>query len=124
MGENIVVPSTKPSGQFRKWLPDLKHPRFTTMQNQNAHEYVDAFKKDQNPPWLYNLYVHWRELFQEPYKGITNDGELHPQYSLSILMTYRRRKTGSIQTTGRRSTNREDCHSYQGFLDHDQCLRS
>lgn len=76
MDENIVVPSTKPAGEFRKWLPDLKHPRFTAMQNQDAYEYVNEFKTDQNPPWLYNLYVHWRELFHEPYKGITNDGEL------------------------------------------------
>ncbi|KAE9978459.1 hypothetical protein EG328_001457 [Venturia inaequalis] len=44
------------------------------MQSQDAYQYVDAFKTRQNPPWLYNLYVHWRELFHEPYKGITNDG--------------------------------------------------
>lgn len=75
MEDNIIVPSTKPSGQFRKCLPDLQQPRFTTMQKQNAHEYVNDFKARQHPPWLYNLYVHWRELFQEPFKGVTCDGE-------------------------------------------------
>lgn len=73
-----VEVSTKPSGEFRSCLPDLDHPRFKTMQQQDAHEYVEAFLSKQNPPWLYNLFRHWRDLFEEPYKGITNDGkELH-----------------------------------------------
>lgn len=45
------------------------------MRTQDAHEYVKAFKNSQHPPWLFNLYLHWRELFQEPYKGITTDGK-------------------------------------------------
>lgn len=62
------------------------------MQSQDAYEYVDAFKTRQNPPWLYNLYVHWRELFHEPYKGITNDGEMYARiHNHSTLMTSRRR---------------------------------
>jgi hypothetical protein len=69
-----ISPSTKPSGEFRGCLPDLNHPRFTTMKAQDAHEYAKAFKTSQHPPWLYNLYRHWRELYQEPYRGVTNDG--------------------------------------------------
>jgi hypothetical protein len=59
---------------FRRHLPDLKLPRFTTMQSQEAHGYADAFKSSGQPPWLHGLYLHWRKLFEEPYHGITNDG--------------------------------------------------
>lgn len=62
------------SGKYRQYLPDLSLPRFTTMQKQDAHEYAAAFKESGNPPWLHALYLHWRKLFQEPFKGITNDG--------------------------------------------------
>jgi hypothetical protein len=72
---DTVNPSTKPSGEFRGCLPDLSQKRFTTMQGQDAHVYVKAFKTSQHPPWLYNLYRHWRNLFQEPYKGVTVDGK-------------------------------------------------
>ena len=48
------------------------------MQKQNAHEYADDFKDNGNPPWLHALYLHWRQLFHEPFKGITNDGTLRP----------------------------------------------
>jgi hypothetical protein len=71
---DTINPSTKTVGEFRAYLPDLNHPRFTTMKAQNAHEYVTAFKTSQHPPWLFNLYQHWRELLQEPYKGVTTGG--------------------------------------------------
>ncbi|EEU37428.1 uncharacterized protein NECHADRAFT_51556 [Fusarium vanettenii 77-13-4] len=61
---------------FREHLPDLSIARFTTMQKQNAHEYAQAFKSSGQPPWLHGLYLHWRRLFEEPYKGITNDGKV------------------------------------------------
>ncbi|KAM5345963.1 hypothetical protein ACJ41O_011824 [Fusarium nematophilum] len=61
---------------FRKHLPDLGLPRFTTMQKQNAHEYAEAFKTSGHPPWLHGLFLHWRELFKEPYRGITSDGKI------------------------------------------------
>lgn len=61
-------------GAFRQHLPDLSIPRFTTMQKQDAHEYARAFKESGVPPWLHGLYLHWRKLYQEPFKGITNDG--------------------------------------------------
>jgi len=59
---------------YRQYLPDLTIPRFTTMQKQDAHEYAHAFIAGGNPPWLHALYLHWRKLFKEPFKGVTNDG--------------------------------------------------
>ena len=66
--------STKPSGEYRSCLPDVNHPRFATAREQDAHEYVDEFLTRQHPPWLYNLYTHWRDLYEEPFKGVTSDG--------------------------------------------------
>lgn len=59
---------------FRRHLPDLGLPRFTTMQKQDAHEYAHAFKTSGQPPWLHGLFLHWRELFMEPFRGITTNG--------------------------------------------------
>ncbi|RMJ18901.1 hypothetical protein CDV36_001415 [Fusarium kuroshium] len=64
------------NSSFRKHLPDLSIPRFTTMQKQNAYEYAEAFKTSGQPPWLHGLYLHWRKLFEEPYQGITNNGKV------------------------------------------------
>ncbi|KAG5744893.1 hypothetical protein H9Q72_003495 [Fusarium xylarioides] len=61
-------------GAFRQYLPDLNQPRFQNMKKQDSYEYAEIFKKEGQPPWLHGLYLHWRDLFQEPYKGITNDG--------------------------------------------------
>ncbi|KAK1997133.1 hypothetical protein LX36DRAFT_578998 [Colletotrichum falcatum] len=61
-------------GEYRQHLPDITTPRFTTMRSQDAHEYGEAFKKSGNPPWLHALYRHWRELFKEPFTGVTTDG--------------------------------------------------
>ncbi|KAK3362749.1 hypothetical protein B0T25DRAFT_525156 [Lasiosphaeria hispida] len=66
------------AGEYRKHLPDLTSPRFTTMQKQDAHEYAKAFIEGGMPPWLHALYLHWRKLFQEPFKGVTNDGRVRP----------------------------------------------
>ncbi|KAK4044535.1 hypothetical protein C8A01DRAFT_31321 [Parachaetomium inaequale] len=65
-------------GAYRQHLPDLSTPRFTTMQTQDAHEYAKAFKESGVPPWLHGLYLHWRNLFQEPFRGVTNDGHIRP----------------------------------------------
>ncbi|KAM7194310.1 Protein of unknown function (DUF3500) domain containing protein [Rhypophila sp. PSN 637] len=65
-------------GEYRQYLPDLTIPRFTTMQKQDAHEYAKEFIEGGNPPWLHGLYLHWRKLFQEPFKGVTNDGHVRP----------------------------------------------
>ena len=64
----------KASADFRQHLPDLSIPRFTVSKNQDAHEYVDDFKKNHVPPWLYNLTETWKELLAEPFNGVTNDG--------------------------------------------------
>jgi len=63
------------AADYRKHLPDLSIPRFTSMKKQDAHEYAHEFIKDKHqPPWLFALYKHWRSLFEEPFKGITTDG--------------------------------------------------
>ncbi|KAL4911508.1 hypothetical protein BDW74DRAFT_164954 [Aspergillus multicolor] len=53
-------------------------PRFQVMRNQDAHEYAEAFKTGGNPPWLHGLYMHWKDLAQEPFKGVTTDGNVRP----------------------------------------------
>ncbi|KAL4771501.1 hypothetical protein BDW60DRAFT_217345 [Aspergillus nidulans var. acristatus] len=53
-------------------------PRFQVMRDQDAHEYAEAFKKGRNPPWLHALYMHWKDLAQEPFKGVTTDGNVRP----------------------------------------------
>lgn len=65
----------KPTGEYRQYLPDLNIPRFQVMCTQDAHEYAHAFKTGKQPPWLHALYMHWLDLWQEPFKGVTNDGK-------------------------------------------------
>ncbi|CAJ2500880.1 Uu.00g037330.m01.CDS01 [Anthostomella pinea] len=65
-------------GDFRQYLPDLSSSRFTTMAQNDAYGHARELKEKQAPPWLYGLYMHWRKLFQEPFKGITNDGTVKP----------------------------------------------
>ncbi|KUI56187.1 hypothetical protein VP1G_03519 [Cytospora mali] len=65
-------------GEYRQFLPDLSIPRFTTMQKQDAHAYAKAFKEGGQPPWLHALYMYWLELLKEPFKGVTNDGNVRP----------------------------------------------
>lgn len=64
----------KPTGEYRQYLPDLSLKRFQVMRDQDAHEYAHAFKTLKNPPWLHALYMHWVDLLQEPFKGVTTDG--------------------------------------------------
>lgn len=64
----------KPTGEYRQYLPDLNTKRFQVMQTQNAHEYAHDFKTLRQPPWLHALYMHWLDLLQEPFKGVTTDG--------------------------------------------------
>ncbi|KAL5335882.1 hypothetical protein BJX70DRAFT_410200 [Aspergillus crustosus] len=61
---------------YRKYLPDVNTPRFQTMRTQDAHEYAEAFKSGAQPPWLHALYTHWMDLAQEPFKGVTTDGNV------------------------------------------------
>ncbi|KAJ5624012.1 hypothetical protein N7510_000321 [Penicillium lagena] len=68
----------KPTGEYRQYLPDLNIPRFQAMCQQDAHEYAHEFKTKHNPPWLHALYMHWLDLYQEPFKGVTTDGHVRP----------------------------------------------
>ncbi|KAI1027804.1 hypothetical protein LB503_011890 [Fusarium chuoi] len=70
-------PGAGPS-PFRAHLPDLQIDRFTTMKKQDPYEYARAFKENGSPPWLHGLYLHWRKLLSEPFKGVTNDGHVKP----------------------------------------------
>lgn len=64
------------SAGFRAHLPDLNSPRFTTAAKQNIYEYVQSMQDNRAPPWLYDLTKVWEKLFEEPYKGVTNDGNV------------------------------------------------
>ncbi|KAI0022975.1 hypothetical protein F4780DRAFT_777101 [Xylariomycetidae sp. FL0641] len=63
---------------FRQYLPDLSTPRFRTLAQNDAHGHARELTEKQQPPWLYGLYQHWQKLFQEPFKGVTNDGVVRP----------------------------------------------
>jgi hypothetical protein len=71
----MTTNASSPQGEYRQFLPDISIPRFATMRKQDAHEYAEEFKRDGQPPWLHALYLHWRRLFAEPFKGITTDGQ-------------------------------------------------
>jgi hypothetical protein len=64
------------SAGFRTHLPDLESPRFTTAAKQNIYEYVKDMQDNRAPPWLYDLTKVWEKLLEEPYKGVTNDGNV------------------------------------------------
>lgn len=66
------------TGTYHQYLPDLSTPRFAAMQRQDAHEYAAEFKEGGRPPWLHALYLHWRDLLSEPFKGVTSDGKAEP----------------------------------------------
>lgn len=72
---------------YREYLPDLSNPRFQVMRTQDAHEYAEAFKTGRIPPWLHALYVHWRDLLQEPFKGVTTDGTERKQFYCEYELT-------------------------------------
>lgn len=75
MESSSDVPSQGGLGSFRDFMPDLSQPRFTAMQQQDPHEYVEDFLERKQPPWLYGLYRHWRQLYEEPFRGVTVDGK-------------------------------------------------
>jgi hypothetical protein len=74
----------KASAGFRQHLPDLSTARFTTAKEQNAYEYSKTLQTEQNPPWLFRLTQAWQTLYQEPFKGITSDGNI-PSHSPHVL---------------------------------------
>ncbi|KAJ0131513.1 Uncharacterized protein HZ326_25038 [Fusarium oxysporum f. sp. albedinis] len=71
-----IKPEDKHTSAFREYLPDLSLPRFTAMREQDCREYAEAFKASRQPPWFYGLFLHWRRLFEEPYRGISTDGHI------------------------------------------------
>ena len=64
----------KASAGFRTHLPNLNTPRFQNAKQQSPYEYVKVFNDKHIPPWLYNLTQAWKQLYAEPYKGVTTDG--------------------------------------------------
>ncbi|PGH07782.1 hypothetical protein AJ79_06170 [Helicocarpus griseus UAMH5409] len=68
----------KSSAKFRQHLPDLNTPRFQNAKDQDAYSYAATFQETKNPPWLYNLTKAWEQLYEEPYKGLTTDGNIIP----------------------------------------------
>lgn len=69
---------TQAKSHYGQYLPDLTQPRFTNMSKQNYREYAEEFKQSARPPWIHALWTYWRELFKEPYKGISTDGKIIP----------------------------------------------
>lgn len=61
---------------FRRHLHDLSTPRFTTAAKQNVYEYAKDMQDNRRPPWLYDLTKVWEKLLAEPYKGVSNDGNI------------------------------------------------
>lgn len=76
MGSDPSSPQQDGLATFRDFMPDLNQPRFTAMQQQDAHQYVEDFLDHKQPPWLHALYRYWRHLYEEPFCGITVDGKL------------------------------------------------
>ena len=66
--------TSKLAKSFRDHLPDLTQERFTRAAKQTAKEYTADFEKNKIPPWLHELVQHWRDLYHEPFCGITSDG--------------------------------------------------
>lgn len=64
------------SAGFRAHLPDLSIPRFTSAAKQNIYEYAKCMQDNRAPPWLYDLTKVWEKLLEEPYQGVTNDGNV------------------------------------------------
>lgn len=64
------------SAAFRAHLPDLSTPRFTIAGKQDVYEYAKFFQDNHAPPWLFKLTEAWVNLYQEPFKGVTNDGKV------------------------------------------------
>jgi hypothetical protein len=62
------------SSSFRQHLHDLSNPRFTTAAKQDVYEYARFFRDNHAPPWLFDLTRAWAKLYDQPFKGVTNEG--------------------------------------------------
>lgn len=57
-------------------MPDLSSARFTSAAKQSVYDYAKYMQDNRAPPWLYDLTKTWEKLLEEPYKGVTNDGNV------------------------------------------------
>jgi len=48
------------------------------MKTEDAHVYAQRFKETGGPPWIHALWLHWKKLLREPFKGVTSDGTVRP----------------------------------------------
>ena len=88
------------SAEYRQHLPDLSIPRFTISKEQDPYEYSKAFQETQIPPWLYNLTEAWKVLYQEPFIGVTNDGNTpNPSYNFHHTDRSRQHHSELVQST-------------------------
>lgn len=74
MGSISQHQPTAPAASFRKYLPDLSMPRFVNAKKQSPYEYVDVFRKTRHPPALHQLTETWESLLEQPFTGVTTDG--------------------------------------------------
>ncbi|RMZ79849.1 hypothetical protein DV737_g3264, partial [Chaetothyriales sp. CBS 132003] len=72
-----LVPEA-PTSEFRAYLLDLNCERFLNARDQDPYSYADAFKTKQQPPWLYDLSKTWESLLDEPFHGLTTNGNILP----------------------------------------------
>lgn len=64
------------SAEFRQFLPDLTSPRFIeTKAQKDCYSYAETFQRTKQPPWLHALTEAWEKLYQEPFQGVTSDGQ-------------------------------------------------
>ncbi|KAF1812561.1 hypothetical protein P152DRAFT_435813 [Eremomyces bilateralis CBS 781.70] len=66
---------TRPTGKYRAYLPDLTSGKFEALPHHDAHTWADEFYKN---PFAKKLTETWLKLWEEPYKGLTSDGNLVP----------------------------------------------
>jgi len=71
-----ITPAETTAADFRKHLPDTTIERFTRASKQTPEEYGKYFDDNRAPPWLHDLVTEWRQLIQEPFSGVTNDGNV------------------------------------------------
>ena len=78
MTNSALTNGHTPCSSYRQYLPDLTTPRFTQAKNQDAAAYTESFIQNRNPPLLYKLIETWQQLYEEPFRGVTCDGNVRP----------------------------------------------
>lgn len=67
-------------GNFRAFLPPPEDPRLAVLKEEDAYSHAEHCLAI---PWLNEVFERWRQLYQEPFFGITADGQKIPGlYSL------------------------------------------